>query len=44
MAGNDNTSWYSFYWTTDDEVCDIDGGNVADDEVSDEYTTNTGII
>ena len=33
-----------FIELTDDEVCDIDGGNVADDEVSDEYTTNTGII
>ena len=33
-----------FIELTDDEDCDIDGGNVADDEVSDEYTTNTGII
>ena len=33
-----------FIELTDDEACDIDGGNVADDEVSDEYTTNTGII
>ena len=33
-----------FIKLTDDEDCDIDGSNVADDEVSDEYTTNTGII
>ena len=30
-----------FIELTDDEDCDIDGGNVADDEVSDEYSTNT---
>jgi hypothetical protein len=33
-----------FIELTDDEDCDIDGGNVADDEVSDEYSTNTGIF
>jgi hypothetical protein len=32
-----------FIELTDDEECDIDGSNAAVDEVSDEYSTNTGI-
>ena len=31
-----------FIELTDDETCDIDSNSVEDDEVSDEYTTNSG--